>query len=403
MFKVRGQSPLSGRTRRSSRLGPLSWRVSSASPRQAHSRHHGCSTEVGLQLGVPSEAGPHLPATWLGARLASRASWQDARRRAQRFQTSSWQDKDCPVPAKVSAGPGSGQRPEVAHERERLTFAARAGNGQTVKEALECGPSVPAPVPPGDRSPEQEVPSRKGFRLLLRGCLPVGASRCHLRVPAGGFLGGLRGRGWRNREPWGPASASTHVGIPLCVPAWCTGPWECTPSLSGLGALGIHTSHRCHSFAHTNISLGMLLPMENFYSALRTQLGSSSWIKLFLKQPSPADAAPSAADVAPSPVLWPFHSPRSRHQGAHPFPGLPSRPSTQNTQLVPSVCWAWRCSTCGFSWPRDGPGTRARPLSQDTGVCVELVFTPWCQRACVKPAHRPVASHVRSLSHSVLL
>lgn len=180
-----------------------------------------------MQLGVHSEAGPHLPATWLGALLASRGllagcsaeGTAGSKLRAGRTRTV----LSLPRSEQGQAA-GRGRRWPT---RKWLTFAARAGNGQTVKEEVECGPSVPPPCPLGTGAQSRKCPAGRAF-----GCCRVGASRCHLRVPAGGFLGGLSGQG-RNLEPWGPASASTHMSLPLSVPAWCTGPWECTPGLSG--------------------------------------------------------------------------------------------------------------------------------------------------------------------------
>lgn len=170
-----------------SRPEPLSCRVSSTSPSQAHSRHHVCTPEVGMRLGVHSEAGPHFPSTWLGALLASRGllagcsveGTAGSKLRAGRTRTV----LSLPRSEQGQAA-GRGRR---WPRRKWLTFAARAGNGQTVKEELECGPSVPAPMPPGDRSePRAGSAEQEGF-----GCCWVGASRCRLRVPAGGFLGGV--------------------------------------------------------------------------------------------------------------------------------------------------------------------------------------------------------------------
>lgn len=69
-----------------------------------------------MQLGVHSEIGPPSPSTWLSALAGIQGPLGRMLGGGHSgFQTSSWQDKDCPVPAKVRAGPGSRQRPEVAH------------------------------------------------------------------------------------------------------------------------------------------------------------------------------------------------------------------------------------------------------------------------------------------------
>lgn len=199
-----------------------------------------------------------------------------------RFQTSRWQDKDCPVPAKVRAGPGSGQRPEVP-TKEVVDIHSQGRKRTDCQGGAGTRPLRACPVAPADRSPGQEVRSRKGVRLLLGGCLPVPPPGPSWRLP-----GGPQGVGVEEPGAVGSCLSQHTHEPPLSVPAWCTGPWECTPSLSGPRAPGIRTSHRCHSSAHTNVLLGMLLPAGNFYSALRTQLDGSSWIKLFLKHSSPA-------------------------------------------------------------------------------------------------------------------
>lgn len=143
-------------------------RVSRTSPAWARSRRRDAQRDVE----------PGSPPRRLGTLQASRAPRQDAQLRAQLVPNPelAGQGLSCPCQgqrrARQRAEAGGGPR------RKWLKFAARAGNGWSVGEELECQlgcrPLHPAP-PPRDRSRSQEAPGvLVGGALAAAGwCLPV--------------------------------------------------------------------------------------------------------------------------------------------------------------------------------------------------------------------------------------
>lgn len=87
-------------------------RVSHTCPARARSRRYVCVAEASTRLDME----PRPPATPAHALLAPRTPRQGARLRAQLAPNSERAGQGPSVPTRVSAGPGGGQRPEVARE-----------------------------------------------------------------------------------------------------------------------------------------------------------------------------------------------------------------------------------------------------------------------------------------------
>lgn len=147
------------------------------------------------------------------------------------------------------------------------------------------------------------------------------AAPCHLHFPARAFPGrsletdgGGRRMRRRDLEPGqrGPVSAATCLGLPLSFPSSCTRPLRIsTANLSGLQYVWPSAHLAEVTLLHTLSSPQWKTPIQ----PSKPSFGSSSWIKLSLKHPTSADAAPLPC----SPVVL---QPRQPAVGAAPYSSI---------------------------------------------------------------------------------